>query len=202
MPTETLLLLFAIAAGTVWTPGPNNAMLASSAVGFGFRRTVPHLFGVALGFPMMVFAVGFGLGEVFRQYPLIGEVLRWIGAALLLWFAWRTFNAPPPGEGGSGRRPFTFVEAAAFQWVNPKAWIMAISVISQFVTGQALVLEAAICAGVYAVCGLTSASGWAGFGAALKRFLSTPSRLQMFNAVMALLIVASIAMLLRSDLSL
>lgn len=200
MTPETWLALFALAAGTVWTPGPNNALLASSGARFGFRATLPHAMGVALGFPLMLFAVALGLGELFRAAPLIGEALRWLGAALLLWLAWKTWTAAPPGT-QSSEQPWTFWQATAFQWVNPKAWIMAISVISQFVSGQALLFEAAACAGAYVVVGLTSANGWAGFGAALRQFLSTPLRLKAFNGVMASLIVLTVIGLMSADLT-
>ncbi len=200
MTPETLIAIFVLAAATVWTPGPNNALLASSGARFGFRATLPHAMGVALGFPLMCFAMALGLGGVFLATPLLGEALRWIGAALLLWIAWKTFNAKPPGEGATNARPWTFLEATAFQWVNPKAWIMAISMISQFVTGRAPLVEAAVVSGVYAVVGLTSANGWAGFGAALQRFLRTPLRLRLFNGVMAGLIVMTVFGLLFADL--
>ncbi|MBB5514491.1 threonine/homoserine/homoserine lactone efflux protein [Rubricella aquisinus] len=201
MTPEALIALFALALGTVWTPGPNNALLASSGARYGFRATIPHALGVAIGFPVMVFATALGLGEVFRAVPLIGEVLRWIGAALLIWLAWKVFNAPAPGTQKGKGRPWRFIEAAAFQWINPKAWIMAISVISVFVTGTAPLLEAALCAGAYLLAGLSSAHGWAGFGAALQRFLSTPIRLRAFNGVMAALILMTVYGLMFADLT-
>ena len=200
MTPETILAIFALAAGTVWTPGPNNAMLASSGARFGWRATLPHAMGVALGFPVMCFVMALGLGQVFLAQPLIGEVLRWIGATVLLWIAWKTLRAKPPGTGGGPERPWTFLQASAFQWVNPKAWMMAISMISQFVTGRAPLMEAAVVAGVYALVGLTSANGWAAFGAALQRVLRTPARMYAFNAVMAGLIVMTVIALLTADL--
>lgn len=200
MSIETIIAIFALAAGTVWTPGPNNAMLASSGARFGFRATLPHAMGVALGFPVMVFVMALGLGQVFLAQPLIGEVLRWIGAAMLLWIAWKTLNAKPPGEGQGNAAAWTFWQASAFQWVNPKAWIMAVSMISQFVTGAAPLREAAVVSGIYALVGLTSANGWAGFGATLRRFLSTRARMLAFNAVMAGLIVLTVLGLLFADL--
>ncbi|MGB0496893.1 MAG: LysE family translocator [Rubricella sp.] len=201
MAPEILLALAALAFGTVWTPGPNNALLASSGARFGFRATLPHALGVAIGFPVMIFLMALGVGEIFRAFPMIGETLRWIGAALLLWLAWKVFNAPPPGEGKASHRPWRFHEAVAFQWINPKAWVMAISVLSQFLSGEDTVREAAIASGVFLCAGLTSAHGWAGFGAALQRFLSTPVRLRAFNGLMAGLIVLTVIGLLGADLS-
>lgn len=200
MTIETILAIVALAAGTVWTPGPNNAMLASSGARFGFRATLPHAMGVAVGFPVMCFVMALGLGQVFEAQPLIGEVLRWIGAAMLLWIAWKTLNAKPPGTEGGTAKPWTFLQASAFQWVNPKAWIMAVSMISQFVTGDAPLYEAAVVSGVYLLVGLTSANGWAGFGASLQRFLSTRGRMLVFNSVMAGLIVLTVFGLLFADL--
>lgn len=200
MTIETIIGIFALAAGTVWTPGPNNAMLASSGARFGFRATVPHVMGVALGFPVMCFIMALGLGQLFEAQPLIGEVLRWIGAAMLLWIAWKTLHAKPPGTAQGAAKPWSFVQASAFQWVNPKAWMMAVSMISQFVTGTAPLREAAVLSGIYALVGLTSASGWAGFGAALQRFLSTRTRMMVFNVIMAGLIVLTVVALLFADL--
>ncbi|WP_316015842.1 LysE family translocator [Roseobacter sp. HKCCA0434] len=200
MPIETVIAIVALAAGTVWTPGPNNALLASSGARFGFRRTLPHAMGVALGFPVMCFVMALGLGQVFVAQPLLGEVLRWIGAALLLWIAWKTLNAKPPGQAEGAARPWTFLQASAFQWVNPKAWVMAVSMITQFVTGQNPLSEAAAVAGVYALIGLTSATGWSAFGAALQRVLSTRARMFAFNACMAGLIVLTVVGLIFADL--
>jgi len=197
---ETIIAIVALAAGTVWTPGPNNAMLASSGARFGFRATLPHAMGVAVGFPVMCFVMALGLGQVFEAQPLIGEILRWIGAALLLRIAWKTLNAKPPGTDQGAAKPWTFLQASAFQWINPKAWVMAVSMISQFVTGVDPVREAALVAGIYLLVGLTSANGWAGFGAALQRFLSTRGRMLAFNAAMAGLIVLTVVGLIFADL--
>ncbi|RED18151.1 LysE family translocator [Pontivivens insulae] len=201
MTLETVIAIMTLAAATVWTPGPNNALLASSGARFGYRRTLPHAMGVAWGFPLMCFCMALGLGEVFRAEPLIREALRWVGAALLLWIAWKTLNASAPGSDDSHAKPWTFFQAMGFQWINPKAWMMAISMISQFVTGENPLLEAAVVSGVYALVGLTSSSGWALFGVAMQRFLSTPLRLKLFNGLMAGLIVITVAALVTSDLS-
>lgn len=196
MPFESLVALTSILLAATWTPGPNNAMLAASGATFGFRRTLPHAQGVAWGFPLMLFAVATGLGEVFRRYPVLHEVLRYLGAALLLWVAWRIATASRGGAGSEGSRPFTFWQAAAFQWVNPKAWVMCISVATQFVTGSRAVIEALICAGVAAAVGLTSSTAWSAFGAAMGRWLATPLRLRLFNGTMAALIALGVVWLL------
>lgn len=190
MDTSTLLALVALAFGAAWTPGPNNMMLASSGANFGVRRTIPHIAGINVGFPLMMFAVALGLGEVFQASSLLREVLRWAGAALLLYFAWRIATAGRAGQQSGRSRPFTFVEAAGFQWVNPKAWVMTISTAAVFVTGSAPVLEAAICALVFMLVGITSTVGWTSLGALIRQFLSDDRRLRVFNIVMGLLVAS------------
>ena len=197
---ETLGAVAAMAFAGTWSPGPNNAMLSASGARFGLRATLPHARGVALGFPAMVFAVALGLGEAFRHSELLRETLRWGGAALLCWLAWRTATAPAPGTGGGRARPFTFLEAAGFQWINPKAWIMALAMISQFADGAQPVRDAAVIAAVYTVSGMTSAHAWAGFGAATGRFLGTGWRLRAFNMSMAALMMLGVLALLTEDL--
>lgn len=195
MEWDTFLPLISFAVATLWTPGPNNIMLANSGATFGFRRTGPHLLGVALGAAFMFFLVAIGLGEVFQASPTFRTVLRWAGAVVLIYLAWRIATAGRAKAHGRGR-PFTFLEAAAFQWVNPKAWSMAIGVASTYVTGTDPVREAAFCAGIFAAIGLTSASGWTAFGAALRRYLADDRRLRIFNIAMGLLIVLSVAALM------
>lgn len=194
MDWETLVLLAAFAFGSTWTPGPNNMMLAASGATFGFRASVPHALGVAAGFPAMFFLVGLFLGAAFRAVPWLGEAIAWVGTGVMLWMAWRVATAAPPGSGsGPGTRrsrPMTFLEAAGFQWVNPKAWVMAVGG-APFLSGAAPVTEAAVAAGVFLVSGLTSAHGWAGFGSLMARFLGTGWRLRAFNVTMGALIAAS-----------
>src|SRR5262245_35169175 len=126
MPSELLWALLVFVVVTLFTPGPNNAMLMASGLNFGFRRGLPHLWGVALGFAVMVLAVGLGLGALFAAYPAAYTVLKYVGAAYLLYLAWQIASASPHEEGGDPRgRPITFLEAAAFQWLNPKGWVMA-----------------------------------------------------------------------------
>jgi threonine/homoserine/homoserine lactone efflux protein len=199
MPIDTLLALTVILAAATWTPGPNNAMLAASGATFGFRRTLPHMQGVAWGFPLMLFAVALGLGELFRLYPSLHEVLRWGGAALLLWVAFRIATAADASGAAARARPFTFWQAAGFQWINPKAWVMCAGVVAQFVSGANTVRDAAICAAVAGVVGLSSATGWAAFGAALASWLQAPRRLQLFNAAMAGTIVLGVLWLILAD---
>ena len=200
MSVDNLLALLGIVMASAWTPGPNNMMLAASGVNYGFRATMPHVLGVALGFGFMIFTISLGLGGVFMRYPLLHEVLRWGGALLLIWVAWKIATAKRPGEAGAATKPFTFLQAAAFQWINPKAWIMCISISAQFLDPEMPLLSAGIVAGVSALGGITSASGWAWFGMLLARWLHTPTRLRAFNWSMAAIILAGVAVVIFGDL--
>jgi threonine/homoserine/homoserine lactone efflux protein len=199
MSPDLLAALFALAFASTWTPGPNNLMLANSGATFGWRATLPHAMGVALGFPLMLFVVALSLGEVFQRSAALREGLRWAGAALLLWLAWRIATAGRARAQGRGR-PFTFLEASAFQWVNPKAWAMAVSASAGFMSGAAPLREASICAAVFVVSGLGSSQVWTAFGAAIRRLLDTPARLQAFNAAMGALVALSAVTLIFADL--
>ncbi|MHC0052060.1 LysE family translocator [Actibacterium sp. D379-3] len=195
MPLDTFLALVTLAVTAAWTPGPNNALVANSAVHFGFRRTVPHILGIALGFALMMFLVGYFLGQVFASSPLLRETLRWGGAALLLWIAWKVANSGGIGTVSGEVRPFTFVEAAGFQWINPKGWSMAIAVTSQFISGDAPLVSALIVAGVFVLVGLGSASSWAIAGQAITRWINTEGRMRWFNYAMGALIAACVILL-------
>jgi threonine/homoserine/homoserine lactone efflux protein len=174
------------------TPGPNNMMLLASGANFGFRRTLPHMFGITLGFSLMVLAVGLGLGGLFTAYPALYDVLRVVGAAYLLWLAWRIATASGIGDGSSSSRPMTFLEAVAFQWVNPKAWATSLGAITAFVAPEEFVLGVLIVTGVFLLVNLPCIASWAGFGVVLRRFLDRPWTLRAFNVSMAVLLVASI----------
>jgi len=189
METQILLALTGFAFATTWTPGPNNMMLAASGATFGWRMTLPHAMGVALGFPVMVFLIALGLGEVFQRSEALQTGLAWGGFAVMLSLAWRIASA---GAAKAQRRarPLRFHEAAAFQWVNPKAWVMAIGVAATYVSGDDPVSDAAIIAVVFVIAGLTSSQTWAAFGAAIGQMLGTGARLRAFNVAMALLLAA------------
>lgn len=187
---DLLAALFALAFASTWSPGPNNIMLANSGATFGWRATCPHAFGVALGFPLMLLGVALALGEAFQHSAPLREGLRWAGVALLLWLSWRVATAGRARAEGRGR-PFTFIQAAAFQWVNPKAWVMAISTAAAFITGADPLRDALVCAAVFTISGLGSAHAWAVGGAAMRRVLSTDLRLRAFNAAMGALIALS-----------
>lgn len=195
MPLDSLIPLALFALASLYTPGPNNIMLASSGARFGVKRTLPHLFGVALGFPLMLFPMALGLGALFEHSPLFRDVLRYVGAAVMLWIGWKIATAGRAKTDDTAR-PFTFLMAAGFQWINPKAWAMAIAVVGGYMLGRAPVLEAMICAGVFATLGLGSAFLWTSAGASIRRFLSSDRRIRLFNGTMGALIAACALFLL------
>lgn len=197
MSLHALLTLFTLGMAAGWTPGPNNALLAGSGVKFGLRRTVPHALGVGLGFPVMVFLVGLFLGAAFQASALLRDVLRYGGAAMLLWVAWKIASAGGLGSSTGPIRPFRFHEAVAFQWINPKGWVMAISLTAQFMNPAHIWLTALMVAGVFLVVGLSSAFGWAALGTGLRRFLAKGHRMRIFDITMGAVIALGVVVLLR-----
>jgi len=192
MSAAMLLALATFCFVSSITPGPNNMMLLASGANFGFRRTLPHLLGVSLGFGAMVLAIGLGVGGLFAAYPALHDVLRVVGAAYMLWLAWRIATASSLGEGKASARPMRFLEAVAFQWVNPKAWAMALGATTAFVAPGAFVAGVLIVTGVFTLVNLPCVASWAGFGVVLRRFLDRPRTLRAFNVTMAVLLVASL----------
>lgn len=195
MGYDNLIALCILSFTAAFTPGPNNALVAASGANFGFRRTFPHVLGISIGYPIMIFCVGLFLGQVFQSSLMLRELLRWIGVGLLLYVAYKIATAGGLGSSVEERRPFRFHEAALFQWVNPKGWSMAIAITSQFATPDAPMRTAAIVAMVFVFFGLTSASTWALLGVSLQRFLETEGRLKRFNVVMAVLIAGCVIFL-------
>ena len=188
------LALFAFVSSI--TPGPNNLMLMASGANYGFRRTVPHMLGISLGFLVLMLAAGTGLARVFSAFPLSLVMLKVASVAYLLYLAWKIANAGPVAARRGDARPLTFLQAAAFQWVNPKAWAMALTAITVHVAdGGTLVLLAA--ATVFAAINLPSVTLWTVLGQQMARLLTNPARLRAFNWTMAALLVASLYPLLR-----
>lgn len=174
------------------TPGPNNMMLLASGANFGFRRTLPHLMGVSLGFGAMVLAVGLGIGGLFVVYPALYTVLKFVGGAYMLWLAWRIATADGIGDKSGASRPMGFWEAAAFQWVNPKAWAISLGAITAFVAPDQFLIGVLIVTAVFATINLPCIASWAAFGVVLRRFLDRPWTLRAFNVTMAVLLIASL----------
>lgn len=195
MPLEMFLNLVVLAAASAWTPGPNNAMVAASGALFGMRRTWPHVMGISLGYAALILIVALGLGELFRQSALLREALRWAGAALLLWVAWKVATAGGLGLTRGGARPMTFTEAAAFQWINPKGWAVAIAITAQYIVTDAALQSALVIAAVFVAAGIGSATTWAIAGREIAERLSGPAAQRRFNMVMGGLIAACVLLL-------
>lgn len=191
MSYELLIGLVAFAFVTSITPGPNNLMLMASGANFGFRRTIPHMLGVGFGFTFMVMIVGAGLVQVFETHPVSYDILKVASVTYLLYLAWKIANAAPPEGAQQAGTPITFFQAALFQWVNPKAWAMALTAISVYSPAQTLE-KIALVAVVFGVINLPSVSTWTIMGQQMRRVLTNPIRLRSFNVGMALLLVASL----------
>lgn len=191
MTYETLTALAIFAFVSSATPGPNNLMLMASGANFGFRRSIPHMLGISIGFMLMVFAVGAGLVQIFDQFPVIYDTLKVVSVVYMIWLAWKIANAAPVTKSAEAGAPMTFLQAAAFQWVNPKAWAMALTAITVYV-GEAGLTWLAAGALIFAVVNLPSVSMWTVAGQQLQRFLTNPSRLRVYNWTMAALLITSL----------
>jgi len=197
MPVNILLPLVTFAVAMAFTPGPNNVMLAASGVNFGFVRTLPHMAGVTAGFVVLVLASGLGLGLVFEAVPQLQLVIKVVGSVYLLWLAYKVATAHLARDtGGVPTRPFTFWQAAAFQWINPKGLVAAISAIAIYLRPGQEARDLAIMVAVFGIVTAGSVTTWASFGVALRRLLRDPGRARLFNIVMGLLLVASIVPML------
>ena len=191
MTPETALWLAGFAFATSVTPGPNNLMLLASGVNFGLRRTLPHMLGISFGHALMVFVVGIGLSGLFAAEPRAALALKVASVGYMLWLAWKIANAAPPRPGAPAGRPFTALQAAGFQWVNPKAWAMALTATAVYAPGGGVAAMAAVAA-VFAAVNLPSVAIWAAAGSALRRWLDQGRRRVRFNRAMAVLLVASL----------
>ena len=184
------LALFAFVSSI--TPGPNNTMLMASGANFGFRASIPHMMGVSGGFLLLVVAVGLGLGGLFAAYPELHDVLAVAGGLYLLWLAWKIATSSGLGQGEAGARPQTFLQAAAFQWVNPKAWAMALGAVTAYAPRDGYVANILVVSVIFTAINLPCVASWTGFGVGLRRFLDRPAVLRAFNVGMALLLVLSL----------
>ncbi len=191
MTYEILLALITFAFVSSITPGPNNLMLMASGANFGFRRTVPHMLGIGLGFTVMVLLVGAGLVQVFDRFPISYTILKTASVLYLLFLAWKIAHAAPAKAGATSGTPMTFLQAAAFQWVNPKAWVMALTATTAYTPEQTL-NAIVIVALVFGAVNLPSVSTWTVLGQQMARVLTNPKRLSAFNWSMAILLVASL----------
>ncbi len=187
MTADALLSLALFAAIATGTPGPNNLMVMASGANFGLRRTGPHIAGIAVGVAVLILLTGAGIGRAVAALPGLAPVLSVAAGLYLLWLAWKIATAAPPRPGADPGRPFTFLQAAGFQWVNPKAWAMALTAISVYVPAGG----SGAAALVFALVAVPLVTMWCVAGGALGRLLSTRRRLRAFNITMAILLVLS-----------
>jgi threonine/homoserine/homoserine lactone efflux protein len=192
MTADLLLAFVAFAFVASVTPGPNNVMLLSSGVNHGFVRTLPHIAGITLGCVLMTVLVGFGLGGLLATSPTLYAVLRYAGAAYLLLLAWRIARSGMMTPGAPASRPMRFLQAAAFQWVNPKAWVMVIGAVTTYAPRDGFVRNVCLIAALLALVNAPSISLWAGCGVALRKLLDGPRRVRAFNLAMAALLIVSL----------
>jgi threonine/homoserine/homoserine lactone efflux protein len=193
MPADALAALFVFAFVMAFTPGPNNILLTASGVNFGFVRTIPHQLGVDFGFLFLLAVFAAGLGLVFAALPALQIALKVAGALYMLWLAWKVATARPvESENDAPRRPMSFLQAAAFQWVNPKAVVAALSGIAVYMRPGHEWQDFLIVLAVFALSTVLATATWTGFGVALRRLLRDPRHARIFNVTMAALLVATI----------
>ena len=192
--SQSLLIAFVIFATVMFfTPGPNNIMLLSSGLTYGFRRTLPHVAGITIGFAFMIGAVGLGLGTVFITYPVLQTVLKYAGIAYLIYLAAViAMSGPATPDQDNARRPMTFWGAAMFQWINVKGWVMVIGTITAYAGIAGFPWNIVIQVMLSLLLGTLSCSAWALFGSALRPILTSPMAVRAFNVVMAALLLASL----------
>ena len=201
MDTQLVLAAISFAFVTSITPGPNNLMLLASGANFGFKRTIPHMLGISLGMAALLLCIIAGLGTLFIQFPMAQTVLKVLGAAYLLWLAWKIAFAPVgelKGRETGEAKPMTWWQALLFQFVNPKAWMMAIGAVSSFtLAGEQYWVSGTVLIMVFAFVNLPSVSVWAGFGVMIQHWLSNSKRQRHFNWVMGILTALTVVMMLR-----
>ncbi|WP_339935823.1 LysE family translocator [Vreelandella glaciei] len=191
MAFSVIVALAAFAFVTTVTPGPNNLMLLASGANFGFKKTLPHMVGIVVGLSALTLVVGGGLMALFEAYPILNTWLSILSAAYLLWLAWKIATAAPLKESDGKGKPMTLLQAAAFQWVNPKAWAMGLSAITLYAPHKTLV-SVLIVASVFAVVSFPAISVWAWLGIVVRQWLNSHTRYRVFNITMALLLIASL----------
>lgn len=192
MSYDIFAALVVFAFVTSITPGPNNLMLLTSGVNYGFRRTIPHMLGIGIGFLVLLLGVGFGLGAVLELFPALYLLLKFAGGAYIVYLAWKIAMSRSIGESNkTSGKPMTFWAAAAFQWVNPKAWVMGVTGIATFASQDNYIVSVLLVSVAFAMVNLPCVSSWAGFGTLMSGWLSDPIKLKWFNITMALLLVVS-----------
>lgn len=190
------VLLFAVSS-TV-TPGPNNIMIMTSGLNYGVKNSIPHLLGICFGFPVMVIIIGLGFSVVFEMYPLFHEAIKVFGVLYLLYLAWLIASSSPVSLEGKKSKPLSFTQAALFQWVNPKAWVVATGAVSAYtsvssdIIGQVVYIALAFLFVAFPSLGI-----WLIFGVGIKKYLKSPKHQKIFNLSMALLLIGSVLPVLK-----
>lgn len=190
MTPDLITALAGFAFVTSITPGPNNLMLMASGANFGFRRSIPHMLGIGIGFVVMLVIVGLGVAGLFEAFPIAHDVLTFVSIAYLVFLAWKIATAAPPADSAGKTRPMTFLQAALFQWVNPKAWAMAMTAVTVYAPSRepAAILLVGV---IFGLINLPAVSSWTVLGQQMRRLLTNRIRLRIFNAMMALLLLAT-----------
>ena len=184
------------------TPGPNNLMLVVSGLNHGIQKSLPHYFGVCIGFALMVAVIGFGLGAIFLSFPGLYLSIKILGIAYLLFLARKIANAGNMQAKKALRKPLTFLQGAAFQWVNPKAWVISLGALAAFTIQDKVIESVTAIVTAYIVSGLICMALWLWLGQGLQRFLKEEGRIRFFNAVMAFLLVLSVIPMILAEIDL
>lgn len=191
MTYDLLTALAGFAFVTSITPGPNNLMLMASGANFGFRRTIPHMLGVGIGFVVMLLAVGLGVIGLFEAFPIAHTLLAVLCVTYLVYLAWKIATAAPPDDGNTRNKPMTLFQAVLFQWVNPKSWAMALTGVTVYAPSRdptAIVIVGL----VFGLINFPAVSSWTLLGQQMRRFLTSRTRLRVFNFTMAALLLATL----------
>ncbi|KGJ87438.1 LysE family translocator [Colwellia psychrerythraea] len=195
---ELYLAIIIFAASTTVTPGPNNIMIMTSGLNYGVKKSIPHLLGICFGFPAMVIMVGLGFSIVFEMYPLFHEVIKVAGVAYLLYLAWLIASSSPTSLDVEKSKPLSFTQAALFQWVNPKAWVMATGAVSAYTSISSDIFSQVIfIALAFFIVAFPCVGIWLFFGVGLKKYLNSPKHQKIFNLSMALLLIGSVLPVLK-----
>lgn len=190
------ITIFAIT--TTVTPGPNNLMIMASGLNYGTKASVPHLLGICIGFPSMIVMVGLGFSAIFESYPLLHPMIKVLGILYLLYLAWLIASSSPASLENKKAKPLSFIQAALFQWVNPKAWIIATSAISTYtVVSSDIFTQVIYIALIFFTVSFPCVGIWLMFGVGIKKYLKSPKHQQIFNWSMALLLLVSVLPVLQ-----
>ncbi|TMM46334.1 LysE family translocator [Colwellia ponticola] len=195
---EFYLTILLFAASTTITPGPNNIMIMASGLNYGIKNSTPHLLGICFGFPAMVILVGLGFSVIFEKYPLLHEIIKVLGVIYLLYLAWLIAASSPSSLDSKKAQPLSFIQAAFFQWVNPKAWVMATGAVSAYTSVSADVfMQVSYIALAFFIVAFPCVGMWLYFGASLKKYLKSSKHQKVFNLTMALLLFLSVLPVLQ-----